>query len=152
MHQCQYQFSWSFREVIHCVYHSRFTASHSNESMSNIDWRSLYTKDEIEEMFTPPGEAMTAQKYYEACGRPRGPAAILLIATQPPPPKYNSREEAQAAGAVPGARTAHWLCVAIIAKAAYESRVRVDDGRRGGLHTMWRSHACFDEFAELCLR
>jgi hypothetical protein len=120
--------------------------------MANINFSNLFSQEQILEIFPAPGQAMSAEAYHDACGNPKGPAAVLAVASRDPPPKYESREAAIAAGAVAGARTAHWLCVAIVAKAAFESGVRADDGsRNGNLHRMWRTHRLFDEFADLCL-
>jgi len=118
--------------------------------MDDARFTNLFSRDEIDNVFDPPGKGLTAEQYHNAIGNPVGTEDILNIALGDPPRRYATKEDAQAAGAEPGARTAHWLCMAIVAKAAFHSGYRRDDGRRGGLHKMWREHEAFNEFAALC--
>lgn len=124
----------------------------SNDRKTAINWSTLFTQSDIEEVFAPRGVGVSAETCWNSIGRPKGPANVLLVATSAPPKSYKTPQDAQADNAPPGRRTGYWLCVAIIAKAAYESGVRRDDGSwNGKLHKMWRESPLFEEFAKLCL-
>ena len=74
-----------------------------------------FTEDEILAVFPNRGNPVTTEMMWRQLGSPKGKKGLLQAAMKELPPSYATKEEAQAAGADPGARSSVLLAKAAIA-------------------------------------
>jgi len=83
--------------------------------MAPVASETVFTDEEILEVFPNRGAAVTTQQLWENLGSPKGKRALLNAAKAELPPAFANQEEAQAARALPGARSSVLLAKAAIA-------------------------------------
>ena len=107
----------------------------------------VFTDDEILEVFPNRSVVVSTQELWEIVGSPVGKRALLNAAKRDLPPAYASREEAIAAKATPGERSAHLLAKASMA--VFANRKGLKPGSRlAKLESDFNEH--LPEFFRLC--
>ena len=76
---------------------------------------SIFTDEELLEVFPNRSNPISTKVLWENLGSPVGKRQLLDVAKRDLPPAYSNQEEAQACGAVPGARSSVLLAKAAIA-------------------------------------
>jgi len=107
----------------------------------------IFTDEEILEVFPARNNPVTTEDLWESLGGPKGKKALLNAAKRDLPAAFASKEEAQAAGAIPGQRSAVLLAKAAIAVFAIDKGLK-PGSKIGKLKTDFEPR--LEEFFKLC--
>jgi hypothetical protein len=119
----------------------------STETMPPAATPTVFTEEEILEVFPARNNPVTTEKLWENLGRPNGKRALLAAAKRDLPAAFASKEEAQAAGAEPGQRSAVLLAKAAMAVFAIDKGMK-PGSKIGKLADDFQPR--LDEFFKLC--